>query len=190
MVKNYEETSLPDLLLYMDTCAMTLGQIDRLNMEDTLVESATAVVHHLLERNMPTSLIFYGDKRMQLRGSRPEHFQSFYSVLSELPFNGKFTAEDVLMNDLKLVTHAGNLFLITWSLSEKLYDLLMLMNSSNLNITIIYVYEPQAENDAAVKHAVETGKTKRMISEMRNAGIIVIDLKPGDNLAERVSVLR
>jgi uncharacterized protein (DUF58 family) len=190
MVKNYEETSLPDLLLYMDTCAMTLGQIDRLNMEDTLVESATAVVHHLLERNMPTSLIFYGEKRMQLRGSRPEHFQSFYSVLSELPFNGKFTAEDVLMNDLKLVTHAGNLFLITCSLSEKLYDLLMLMNSSNLNITIIYVYEPQTENDAAVKRAVEAGKTKRMISEMRNAGIIVIDLKPGDNLAERVSVLR
>lgn len=190
MVKNYEETSLPDLLLYMDTNSMKLGQIDRLNMEDALVESATAVIHHLLEHSMPTSLIFYGDKRIQLRGSRPEHFQSFYSVLSEMPFNSKFGMEDVLMNDLKLVTHAGNLFLITWSLTEKLYDLLMLMNSSNLNITIIYVYEPQAGDEAAVKHAVEAGKARRMVSEMRNAGIIVIDLKPGDNLAERVSVLR
>lgn len=190
MVKNYEETSLPDLLLYVDTHGRELEQIDRLNLEDTLVESATAVVHYLLEHNMPTSLIFYGDRREQLHGSRPEHFQSFYTVLSEMPFNGKYAAEDVLMNDLKLVTHAGNLFLITWSLTEKLYDLLMLMNSSNLNITVVYVYEPRPEGDKDVKRAVELGKIKRMISEMRNAGIIVIDLRSGENFAERVSVLQ
>jgi uncharacterized protein (DUF58 family) len=190
MVKNYEETSLPDLLLYMDTHGRALEQTDRLNLEDTLVESATAVVHYLLEHYMPTSLIFYGEKRMHLRGSRPEHFQSFYSVLSEMPFNGKYAAEDVLMNDLKLVTHCGNLFLITWSLTDKLFDLLMLMNSSNLNITIVYVYEPQPAGEMPVKRAVELGKIRRMVSEMRNAGIIVIDLKPGDNFAERVSVLK
>ena len=190
MVKNYEETSLPDLLLYVDTHSMALGQTDRLNLEDTLVESATAVVHYLLERGMPTSLIFYGERREQLRGSRPEHFQSFYSVLSEMPFNGKFAAEDVLMNDLKLVTHSGNLFLITWSLTEKLFDLLMLMNSSSLNITMVYVYEPEPAGAPDVKRAVAQGKIKRMISEMRNAGIIIIDLKPGENFAERVSVLK
>jgi uncharacterized protein (DUF58 family) len=190
MVKNYEETSLPDLLLYMDTSGKKLDQIDRLNLEDTLVESATAVVHYLLENFMPVSLIFYGDKRMQMRGSRPEHFQSFYSVLSEVPFDGKYPAEDVLMNDLKLVTHAGNLFLITWSISDKLFDLLMLMNSSNLNITMIFVYEPEPVGEMAIRRAVELGKTKRMISEMRNNGIMVIDLKPGENLVERVSVLQ
>jgi uncharacterized protein (DUF58 family) len=85
MVKNYEETSLPDLLLYMDTFGIKLEQMERLNLEDTLVECATAVVHFLLSRNMPTSLIFYSATRMHLHGSRPEHFQSFYNVLGECP---------------------------------------------------------------------------------------------------------
>lgn len=190
MVKNYEETSLPDLLLYMDTSIGKLEKLDRLNLEDTLVESATAVVHYLLENYMPTSLIFYSDKRVHLHGSRPEHFQSFYSVLSEMPFDGKWAAEDVLMNDLKLVTHAGNLFLITCSISDKLFDLLMLMNSSNLNITMVYIYAPEEQGEIQIKRAVELGRVKRMITEMRDKGIVVIDMKPGDNLVERVSVLR
>lgn len=190
MVKNYEETSLPDLLLYMDTKLKPMGQVDRLNLEDTLVESATAVVHHLLQNYMPTSLIFYSDKRMHLHGSRPEHFQSFYSVLSEMPFDGKWAAEDVLMNDLKLVTHAGNLFLITSTISDKLFDLLMLMSSSGMNITMVFVHEHEEPGDMAVKRAVELGRMRRMVSEMRDAGVVVIDMKPGDNLAERVSVLK
>ena len=190
MVKNYEESSLPDLLLYLDTNFHNLEKTDRLNLEDTLVESATAVVHYLLENNMPISLISYGKTRLQLRGSRPEHFQSFYTLLSDIPFDGKFPAEDVLANDLKMVTHSGNLFLITWQLSDKLYDLLMLMNSSGLNLTIIYVYPPIARDQAEIKDAVGVGRTERMISEMRNAGIMVIDLNPGDNIGERINVLR
>ena len=190
MVKNYEESSLPDLLLYIDTNIRELPRLDRLNLEDALVECATAIVHHLMENRMPTSLIFYSNNRVQLRGSRPEHFQSFYSLLSEMPFDGRWAAEDVLMNDLKLVTHAGNLFLIVCSISEKLYDLLMLMNSSGLSITVVYVAEPAGTVESGEKSAVRHGRTNRMISEMRNTGILVIDMKPGDNLAERVSVFR
>lgn len=189
MVKNYEESSLPDLLLYMDTRGMSLGLLDRLNLEDALVECATAVIHYLLSHHLPTSLIFYSGKRMQLRGSRPEHFQPFYSVLSELPFDGRFPVEDVLMDDLKLITQSGNLFLVAWSVSDKLYNLLMLMNSSNINITMIYVYEPRKEGGQPEKGAAEAGGMQRMISEMRNAGIVVIDLYPGDSIVERVSVL-
>jgi uncharacterized protein (DUF58 family) len=190
MVKNYEESSLPDLLLYIDTHESPLGQMDRLNTEDTLVESATAVLHYLMESSLPTSLIFFGDKRMQIRGSRPEHFQTFYTVLSEMPFDGKWAAEDVLLNDLKLVTHAGNLFLVTRCMSDKLFDLLMLMNSSSLNLTVIYVYEPESADEPSIMNATKLGRTQRMISEMRNAGILVIDLKPGENFVERVAMLR
>lgn len=189
MVKNYEETSLPDLLLYVDARARKLKLLDRLNLEDTLVECATAVVHHLLENCMPTSLICFAEERAQLHGSKPEHFQSFYSMLGEMPFNGKWAAEDVLMNDLKLISRSGNIFLITSSISTKLFDLMMLLNSSATNITIIFVYEPCEEGVTAEMHAVETGRTKRMMTEMRNAGITVIDLKPGENIAERMSVL-
>lgn len=190
MVKNYEETSLPDLLLYVDTHLKKMGMLDRLNLEDTLVESATAVVHHLLENCLPTSLVFYAGKRMHLRGSRPEHFQSFYAVLSEMPFDGQYPAEDVLMNDLEQVTHAGNLFLITSGLSDRLFDLVMMMNGSGINITLLYVHEPADGGELPVRIAVEAGRVKRMISEMRNAGVVVIDMKPGDNLAERVDMLQ
>ncbi len=190
MVKNYEETSLPDLLLYLDTKLKPMSRMDRLNLEDTLVESATAVVHHLLQNDMPTSLIFYSDKRVHLQASKPEHFQSIYSVLSEMPFDGKWDACDVLMNDLKLVTHAGNLFLITSSLSDKLFDLLIMMNSSGMSITMVYVREPVDQEEMAIKRAVEVGRARRMVSEMRDAGIVVIDMAPGDNLAERVGMMR
>lgn len=188
MVKNYEETSLPDLLLYIDTREINLELLDRLNLEDSLVESATAVVHFLLTRRLPMSLIYYSAGRKQLHGSRPEHFQSFYNVLSEMPFDGRFPPEDVLMNDLKLITQSGNLFLIARTVSDKLFDLLMLMNSSNLNITMILVYEPRPAEDA-VKLAVEAGKLGRMVSEMRNAGIAVIDMQPGESIVERVESL-
>jgi uncharacterized protein (DUF58 family) len=188
MVKNYEETSLPDLLLYMDVRGADLPLLERLNLEDTLVECATAVVHYLLRRHLPTSLIFYSAKRTQIRGSRPDHFQAFYSLLSEMPFDGRFPAEDVLTNDLKLITQSGNLFLVVWSISDQLYNLLMLMNSSGINITVIFVYGPQRERETA-PGAAEPGSLQRMISEMRNAGISVINLSPGDSIVERVSVL-
>jgi uncharacterized protein (DUF58 family) len=190
MVKNYEETSLPDLLLYMDTRARKLELFDKLNLEDTLVECATAVVHYLLENHMPTSLIYYGEKRLHLHGSRPEHFQAFYSVLGEMPFDGKWAPEDVLMNDLKLITRSGNIFLITCAISNKLYDLLMLMNNTATNITMIFVYEPCQDGGMTEMRAMELGRTKRMMSEMRNVGITVIDLNPGENIAERMSMLR
>lgn len=189
MVKNYEESSLPDMLLYLDTSSPELERMERLNLEDTLVECATAVVHHLLVNHMPLSLIAYGKTRMQLRGSRPEHFQSFYTLLSDIPFDGQFPAEDVLTNDLKMVTYSGNLFLITWRFTDKLYDLLMLMNAGGLNITVIYVYPQAAGANTEIKQALEAGRVERMLVEMRNTGILVVDLHPGENLAERINVL-
>jgi hypothetical protein len=161
MVKNYEESSLPDMLLYVDTSSHDLEQTDKLNLEDTLVECATAVVHYLLEHHLPVSLISYGKTRIQLKGSRPEHFQSFYSLLSDIPFDGKFAAEDVLSNDLKMVTYSGNLFLITWQLTDKLYDLLMLMNTGGLSITVIYVAAPVTPSKAEIKDAIGAGRTER-----------------------------
>ncbi len=189
MVKNYEESSLPDLLLYLDTNSLDMERMDRLNLEDTLVECAAAVVHHLLLNHMPVSMITYGKTRMQLRGSRPEHFQSFYTLLSDIPFDGRFSAEDVLTNDLKMVTYSGNLFLITWRFTDKLYDLLMMMNTSGLNITVIYVYPVAAGSLTEVKEALEAGRVERMLTEMRNAGILVVDLHPGENIGERIDVL-
>jgi uncharacterized protein (DUF58 family) len=185
MVKNYEENSMPDLLLYMDARASGLSLLDRVSLEDTLVECATAVVHYLLGHFLPASFIFYADKRVQLRGSRPEHFQSFYSVLSEMHFDGIYPAEDILMNDMQLITQSSNLFLIAFAISDKLFDLLMLMNSSGINITVVIVYAPGSE----VEGSGETGGIRHKVSEMRNAGVVIIDLHPGESIAERVDML-
>jgi hypothetical protein len=188
-VKNYEETSLPEMLLYMDTHGTGLSLPDSMCLEDTLVECATAVTHYLLAHQLSTSLIFYSAQRMQIHGSRPEHFRQFYSLLSDMPFDSKFSAEEVLTNDLKLVTQCGNLFLITWSLSDKLYNLLMLMNNSSINITVILVYAPKQADEDTAESTTESGGIRRMVSELRNADITVIDLQAGDNLMERVSAL-
>ena len=189
MVKNYEETSLPDLLLYVDTMAHGLPRAQQLTLEDTVVECATAVVRYLLDARLPVSMVAYGKARVQLRGAQPEHFAALYNLLGELPFDGQFPMSDVLMNDLKAITRAGNLVLIIWDLGDTLFDLLMVMNTSGISITLILVYKPaQAETD--VFEATARGRLERMVAAMRNAGILVIDLNAGENIAERIRLLQ
>lgn len=189
MVKNYEETALPDLLLYVDTKASGLPRLEQLTLEDTVVECATAFVNYLLNVHMPVSMISYGRERTQLRGTRQEHFNAFYNLLGELPFDGQFPMVDVLFNDLKAITHAGNLVLITWDLHDRLYDLLMVMMSSGIQVTLVYVYL-HGEDPTEVSKAAAKGRVGRMVDAMRAAGILVIDLEAGQNVAERIRLLQ
>lgn len=181
MVKNYEQSSLPRVALYLDCRKTGIPGTAGVAMEDTLVECAVAVARYVLERGHDLRLIAYGARRVELTGSRPVDFQPIYDFLTDMAFDGEYPLGDVLLWEIEHIAQQGCLFVIAQELSEFVFGALESLRRAGVSATVILVHVPERPmDDDAV----------RMIHEMRENGIPTLVMTPFENLADKTEALR
>lgn len=175
MIKNYEQTSLPDTTLYLDCANHEIEGIAGVELEDSILECATAVVHHTMTRWMPLRLVTWSSSRIEMYGNNPGDFATIYEYLSKVDFEGLYQMKDILLGELKSVNYTGCLFLISWRLSMDTFDILMVLKKSGIDITVILI----TVQDIDLK--IDLIISNRMISQMKEIGINVIMMYYDDN---------
>jgi uncharacterized protein (DUF58 family) len=181
IVKDYEQSSRPQITLYLDTRKTGLPGIEGVALEDMLVECATAVANHVIDRGYPFRLIAYAPDRRELAASRPGDFAAVYELLSDIAFTGEYPLHDVLTWELKHIGREGCLFIVAQDITASAFDTLMLLRHSGVLITVIWVYS------SAARWSSEAG---RMVREMRDKDIPVLTITPQDDLAVKAEALR
>jgi hypothetical protein len=173
MVKNYSLSLDSDNLIYIDCSSHGLSGIKRIELEDMIAECATAVSNHLLKSFFPTKLVITGKERLEFFGRSPEDFMPMYDGISNINFDYSFSFFELFANEIFSSASINSIFLVTHSLDEKAFDSLFYLKQAGISITFILV------NDSEKEHSQ---KTKKIISELVSAGIVIIHISPNDDL--------
>lgn len=121
-VKQYETSSRPKTLVFLETTPYPVGGIVRHELEDQLIECTISIINHMLQRYISTELILYNRDRLRLRGQGPQDLSIFYDTLSLLSFDGNLPLKQILTLEEAGLDNNYNIVLITYSLDYDLFN--------------------------------------------------------------------
>ena len=173
LVKNHSLSLEPDTLIYVDCSSHGFSGIKAIELEDMIVECATAVSNYLLRSYLVSKFIMIGKERTELIGRSPEDFTAVYETISALSFDYDFSFFDLFADELSAISHANSIFIITHSINSKGFDSLVYLREAGMNITLLLVEEEKT---------VSEEKLKNMIDELKSVGVATICISPGDDL--------
>lgn len=179
MIKEYEMQATASPIIYMDCCTSSLEEIDRLIIEDLLIECVVSAGNYLLGQGLEFDLVMHNPHRIQQHFAHLEEFGTLYRFMTDLRVQGTQSLEGILLDELSQMFNVGCVYIITQEITAKTYDLLMqLRKTSHIDVTIFWVHLMPEEDFSPER--------TRMIYEMRDHGIHVFDLSPEDDLAGKV----
>lgn len=121
-VKEYETSSGPKTLVFLETTSYPVDGVVRHELEDQLIECTIAIINHMLQRYISTELIIYNRDRLRLRGQKPHDLPLFYDTLSLLHFDGSLPLNQILTLEEANLDKSYNIVLITYSLDYGLFN--------------------------------------------------------------------
>lgn len=121
-VKEYETSSAPKTLIFLETIPYKIDGIAGYEIEDQLIECTIAIVNYMLEERISTELIMYNRDRLKLEGKTQYDFPLFYDTLSQLEFRGNFSIEQMLIIEKISLNSGYNIVLITHHLDFELFN--------------------------------------------------------------------
>ena len=147
LVMDYEITTQPHTLLYLEGISPEASRdIVRYEMEDQLIETATAISHYILYKWHPLKLIMYGKERKELSGVNPHDFHGFYEFLSEIDMESPFSMEAVIQMDSITFRQNGSLILVIHQLSYKLFNHLCLFQQNGIFPMVFLIQHREKQN--------------------------------------------
>ena len=176
MIKEYELQATASPMVYLDCNTLHLEAFDRLLIEDLLIECAVAAGSYLLKAGLSMDLVVHNPQRAQQHFGHLEEFGALYQYLSDFQFAGNQPIEGILLDELSQMYHVGCVYIITQEITAQTYDLLIqLSKTSHIDITVFWAHLTPEEDFPVEK--------LRMIYEMREHGIHVVELTPPLGLA-------
>lgn len=179
-VKNYETNSQPEVYVLVETSAFAGERLERLQVEDQIVESATAIAHFLLSKSLSVNIVVYSKSRASIYGREPQDFRQFYSFLASVAFASPFTASDIFEMELTDLSQAGSLMMIIHTLTSSIFNNLCLMKQSSLYPVLILV-QPA--------HNV-TLECEKMLTELNERGIPAFLIRTEERLDNVLEVTK
>ncbi|NLN41842.1 MAG: DUF58 domain-containing protein [Clostridiales bacterium] len=168
LVKNYETDTQPKILLFIETSFSKNKDIISYQIEDQIIECATAIIYYLLSNWISVELIIYSTTRQELSARNPQDFDRIYDFLAQLTFSSSFSITDVLRMEYHTLNSGTGVFLIAKNLSPQLFNTLFLIKDSNISILLFYIRNPHNQKK----------EEQQIIRELEDKGIntIVVDI--------------
>ncbi len=173
LVKSYSLSFDLETYLYLDCSAHDYIDIEAIEIEDMIAESATAVANYLLQACLPTKFIIMDNERTEMQGRSPDDFWNFYENISNISFDYDFSFFELFSNEISSITRTNSIFIITHYISTKGFDTLIYLREASININVFLIEPARKKHDK---------KTRFMISELISNGVTIIHLAPGDDL--------
>lgn len=131
-VMNYEMTVQPHTFLFVETTPNTIPGIAKYQMEDQIVETATALIHYILSRWLPLKLVVYSNERHDIPGKDPKDFQAFYEYLSGMAFDSPFAMADIMKIESPSFHRQGSIILVVKKLEFVLFNSLCILKQTGV----------------------------------------------------------
>ncbi|HZK33754.1 MAG TPA: DUF58 domain-containing protein [Bacillota bacterium] len=160
-VINYETTTQPHTMIFMDTKSSDIGGLQGYELEDQLVETTTALVNYVLGKWLPLKLIVYEKDRLELEGRDPQDFQSFYGYLAGVSFDSPFLMTDIMQIESPSFHSNGSLILVVKKLDYDLLNNLLILRQTGV-YPILFLIQHRAYPDS---------KQSRLSEELNQKGI-------------------
>lgn len=177
MVKVYEDSSRPRLLLAVDCRAHGYDGVDAIRVEDTVVESAAAISNYALHHGLPLRLLAYpAEGALRLEGDDASHFAAFHQSIAALTFDGEFALEQIL--PVEPFDREMGVIVLTARLTSALFDQLVTQRMKGVRVLALCVAAP--DNDDECQRAAE---------KLRERGVRAAVLPAGGDVCKAVSEL-
>lgn len=168
LVKEFEGSARPNTLLLLDVQAHGREGAEALEIEDAMVEAATALAHGMLEMRAPVRLVGYGAGRFEAAGSEPRNFDTMYAYLTVVKFDGKYSLTDVLA--LETSGAGQHVVLITSAIDPKLYGAMLALREAGDDVAAV----------VAATRAERVDGVDRFAAELNRHGVRCMVISPGD----------
>lgn len=138
-VMNYETTTQPHTMLFMETGPNGLEGIYKHELEDQVIETTTALVNYVLAKWLPLKLIVYENNRKELSGRNPQDFEGIYNYLANLSFDSPFSMKDILDIEAPSFLSNGSIILVIKKLDLSLINSLTVLKQIGVYPIIFFV---------------------------------------------------
>ena len=178
VVREYDATSEPSVLMYLDLRPVPSSAPDVLATEDVSVEAVVALVNHFLTESIPLTLRA-SDNSYEFAGDHRADFARFYESTFDLVFRAGMSAAELfrLHSETGMVADANSVFFVTHILDPEILGLLE-QQHSGLRVSLIY-NETATPDDEATK-----AERRRYFNRLREAGTRLIRLRSPHSIAE------
>ena len=170
LVKEFEGSARPNTLLLLDVRKHGREAVEALEIEDAMVEAATALAHGMLAVRAPVRLVGYGAHRFEASGSEPRDFDTMYAYLALVQFDGKHALNDVMT--LEASSKGQHVLLVTSALDPKLYGAMLALREAGDDVAAVVV----------ATHAERIDGANRYAAELNRRGVRCTILSPGEPL--------
>lgn len=152
-VKEYEASSGPKALIFLETTPCPIDKIARHELEDQMIECTISIVNHMLYRKIYTELVIYNENRQQLRGNKPHDISYFFDYLSLLSFDSNLPLNQILTLEETTIGNSYNIILITHNMDYNLFNRICILKQLDF-YPIVFLIVHNMYLDRDVKNMV------------------------------------
>lgn len=176
LVKVYEDSSKPRLLLVIDCRRHDMTGLDAIRVEDGMIESAAAVANYTLSHGLPLRMVAYPQQPVRLQADSSAHIPAFHESIARLSFDGDFAMRDILR--IEPYDHALGLLVIVHDIPPALFDELITQKMKGMQVMAL-----------CVALSAQDARLQKAVAELRNRGVRAGILSTGGDVIKAVSDL-
>ena len=178
VVREYDATSEPSVLVYLDLRPVPSSAPDPLATEDVSVEAVVALVNHFLTESIPVTLRASGGS-YEFVGDHRADFARFYESTFDLVFRAGMSAAELfrIRSETGEVADANSVVFVTHILDP---EILGLLEQQHSGLRVILIYNETASADTEMAQT----ERSRYFNRLREAGTHLIRLRSPHTIAE------
>lgn len=178
VVREYDATIEPAVLIYVDLRTVPATAADLLATEDVSVEALVALVNRFLLENIPVT-VRASDGAYEFVGDHRADFTRFYESTFDLKFSAPMSAAALyrLHMETGLAANANSVFFITHVLDP---EILSLLEEQHGGLQVTLIYNQTATDPALGAQSVE----RRHFNRLRESGTHLIQLRTANSIAK------
>jgi hypothetical protein len=175
MVKKFQSTSQTNVLMLLDLQKNPYSFAENIVLEDSVIESAVAVLYYCLNKWIPINLVYYSEKLYHIHAKNHLVFNEIFESLTKVKFCESVPVKDLLEIYTNNILKKTNILVFTSNLDYELYDQVYKTANSGYDVGIIYT---SPEKLTGVKNR----EVENILTYLPEIGVDVYRIDIGDDI--------
>lgn len=137
--RNYRAINKQQITIYLDLSVLKEEEMERVNIEDSMIEQTLSLVNYCLEERLSCTVIYEQGGPKQTGINNHDELDSFFKWCSKVPFISHVAMEDLFVLSRNMQEEAAHHIFIIHKLTKEFYSDILSIASSNKKISIILV---------------------------------------------------
>ncbi len=169
-VKEYEEPSRPDVLLYINRQKTEGDALSRIRAQDAMTSAAASLSYRYLSAWVPVRVVSLDEHVHITNCRRPNEFDSLLAELALMTFESENSLGSLMRMERDAILASGSVVVITETVDQELFGVLTELSGYGVSITLVMT---QARDD----------QTETVMHEVSRLGIMVVSFNTDESLA-------